>query len=80
MRKRSPLEIEILTEYFRRAFRRAGSSSERAATRAANLAKAIAGNTPQPEAGRYSLAMQAIRDGICHREPKEATPCLKLVG
>lgn len=71
MRKRSPLEIEILTEYFRRAFRGAGHGPDTAAARAQRLTRFIASNTAQPEAGRYSLAMQAFADGIVERQPKE---------
>jgi hypothetical protein len=71
MRKRSVLEIDILAEYFRRAYRRAGWDRESAAAKAHRLVPLIAGDTPQPEAGRYSLAMQAMRDGIAKRQPKE---------
>jgi hypothetical protein len=65
------LEIEILAKYFRRAFRGVGYRGESAAAKAHRLVPLIAGNTPQPEAGRYSLAMQAIADGVARREPKE---------
>ena len=70
MRKRSQLEIDILAEYFRRAFRRAGWGRESAAAKAHRLVPLIAGTTPQPEAGRDSLVMQALRDRIAHRQPK----------
>ena len=73
MRKRSPLEIEILAKRFRIAFRRAGWTAEGAAAKARRLVPLISANTAQPEAGRYSLAMQAIAEGVAKRQPKEAT-------
>ena len=74
MRKRSPLEIDILAEYFRRALQRPGGSRDYIANQVHRLLYLLHGNTPQPEAGRYSLAMQATRDGIVRRraKPKEA--------
>ncbi len=71
MRKRSPLEIEILGKYFRRAYRRIGYSHEGAAYKTRQLVPLIAANTPQPEAGRHSLHIQAIADGIAERQPEE---------
>ena len=72
MRKRSALEIDILAEYFRRAYRRSGWDIESAAAKTHRLVPLIAGNTAQPEAGRHSLAMQAIAEGIAKRQIKEA--------